>query len=135
MLLVLVGGVTGNQEVVQVDKDKGKGTKDGVHEALECLGTIFQAKRHPKKLKGAEWSDNGGFRDMIRMHRDLMVCLCKVDLREDCATLETSREITHEWKLIRVMSRRLVQPTVVATGAPLAIRFWHTMKRRGPRGV
>jgi hypothetical protein len=38
---VLLAGRAKNEEIIQVDKKKGKGAEKGVHEALESLGSVF----------------------------------------------------------------------------------------------
>ena len=39
-------GSPGNQDVIQVDKNKGYSSKDPVHQSMKCLSRIFQSKRH-----------------------------------------------------------------------------------------
>ena len=74
---MLGGGATGDQEVVQVDKDEGKGAEDRVHEALECLGTILQPKWHPQKFESTKWSDDSSLPNVVRVHGDLVVRFCQ----------------------------------------------------------
>jgi hypothetical protein len=48
---MLFPGRTENEEVVKVDKKEGEGTEKGIHETLERLGGIFEAKWHEVKFK------------------------------------------------------------------------------------
>jgi hypothetical protein len=38
---MLVSGRTENEEVIKVDEKERKRAEKGIHEALECLGSIF----------------------------------------------------------------------------------------------
>ena len=72
---------TGVEEVVNVGEAEGKSSNYLIDEALECLG-VFQSKWHPSVLKQAKRSDNGGFRDVVRMDWDLVKLLHQVNARD-----------------------------------------------------
>jgi hypothetical protein len=46
-----------NQDVTEVDENERKGTKKGIHEALECLGSILEAKGCEIEFKKSRWSE------------------------------------------------------------------------------
>ena len=63
----------GHQNVVQVDKHKGKTTEEIIHEPLESLGSIAEAERHFGEFKKTERSDNGSLGDIGGGDRNLVV--------------------------------------------------------------
>ena len=63
----------GYQDVVEVDEDVGKTTKNPVHESLKTLGGIFQSKRHRQELEQAKRCHYGRFTNVFRSHRNLVV--------------------------------------------------------------
>ena len=48
---VLVEGRAGDQNVVQVNKNSIHITQNTIHKPLKSLSAVFEAKRHPQKLK------------------------------------------------------------------------------------
>ena len=52
MLLI---GVTGNEDIIQINKDKRDVAKNAIHHPLECLGRILKPEgkqRNSQSLKG-----------------------------------------------------------------------------------
>ena len=108
MIFVFGHGGTGNQKIIKIYEHEGKRPENRVHQALECLSTILQPERHSKKLGSSERGHNGRFWDMVRMHRNLVVCLCQVDLGKDGTTPEPGSKITHQGKLVSVVNSCLI---------------------------
>ena len=54
-----------------------------MHETLEGLRRIPQAEGHPHKLEETKGGDDGCLRDVLWVHRHLMVPLYQVHLGED----------------------------------------------------
>ncbi len=40
-----------NEHVVKVNEFEWEGKKQGIHDALECLGSVFEAKMHEVKFE------------------------------------------------------------------------------------
>ena len=52
---------------------------------LKCLSSIFQTERHLDELEEAKGCCNGCLRDMLGIHRDLVVRSYQIDLGKDGA--------------------------------------------------
>ena len=70
------------QDIIYIYECEIQSLKDSVHHALESLGGIFEAKRHPKKLKKTKWCNDGSLKNICFGHQDLVVALNQVDLEE-----------------------------------------------------
>jgi hypothetical protein len=81
--MLLPGGAE-NEEIIKIDKKERKGTEKGVHEALECLGSIFKAKGHEVEFKETKRSDYCGFWNVVFMHGDLIITLFQIKFGENC---------------------------------------------------
>ena len=77
---VLLFGVAGDKDVVQVDEDEGDAVEDAVHQPLECLGGILETKGHAEELPEPEGSDDGRLGDVGQCNRDLMIAAHQVYL-------------------------------------------------------
>ena len=55
MLAVLLQGVAGDDDVVQVAEHEGEVFEYAVHEALEGLGGVAEAEGHEEVLEQTEW--------------------------------------------------------------------------------
>ena len=62
-----------DEDVIQVDEEEGQVLEHRVHEALEGLRRVPQAEGHPQKLEETEEGDDGCIRDVLWVHRHLMV--------------------------------------------------------------
>lgn len=74
------GGGTGDEDVVEINKNEGKILEDVVHEALECLGGISEAKRHGKVFEKAERGDHRRFGNVGGVNGNLVVTFDEVQL-------------------------------------------------------
>jgi hypothetical protein len=68
----------GEEYVIQVNKNVGEMGKKAVHEALEGLGSVAEAKGHVDVFEKAKRSCYCSLRDIRRSHRYLMVSFDKV---------------------------------------------------------
>ena len=60
------------------------------------------AEGHADKFVKAKWSDEGGLRHISMFHRDLIICMHKVNLSEDGCTMQVCSEILDVWKGISI---------------------------------
>ena len=60
------------------DKRKIHLTKKTAHQALERLGGVLQPERHPEELEEPEGGGDGGLRDVVGSHRDLVIAANQV---------------------------------------------------------
>ena len=83
MARVLLFISAGNEDVVEVDEDKGQVVAHPVHHPLEGLGSVLEAEGHPQEFPETEGGNDGGFGDVFGMQGDLMVAMDQVHLGED----------------------------------------------------
>ena len=129
----MTGG--GDEDIIQIDENKGKVAEKAVHEALEGLGGIAESKRHGGVFVEAEGRNNGSFGDVGGGNGNLVISFDKVKLGEDSGAPEIVGEILDVREGIPVRSGDGVEAAVVATGAPAATRLGHHVKRGRPRAV
>jgi hypothetical protein len=79
VLLVLLAGLGENEDIVQVRKTTVESSQHFVHESLERLGCVAEAKGHVEELEEAEGSCDGGLWNVVGMHRNLIVGSHQVD--------------------------------------------------------
>ena len=75
---VLGKGGTGNEDVVQIDKDKRKVMENVVHQPLKSLSSITEAIGHVGVFKEAKRSNHRRFWDVRRMNRNLVVSFYQI---------------------------------------------------------
>ena len=84
---VFLQGAAGDDVVVEVGEDKGQVAEELVHQPLEGLRGIAEAKRHEQVFEEAERRYNGRFRNVRRVHGNLVVPLDEVDDGEELASV------------------------------------------------
>ncbi len=62
-----------NENVVKVNENEGEGSKEGIHESLESLDSIFETKRHEMEFKQSEWSNYRRLWNVVFGHRNLII--------------------------------------------------------------
>ena len=92
-----------HQDVVIVGKDKGDIPKDRIHEPLKGLGRIPQPEWHLDELEQSEGSGDGRLADMVRVYRDLVICLSKVNFGKACSSLQICGKVGYEGKRVEVI--------------------------------
>ncbi len=79
---MLLFGVAGDEDVIQVDEDERDATEDAIHQPLEHLGGILETKGHAEELPETKRSDDGRLGDICRHNRDLVVAAFQVTLEK-----------------------------------------------------
>jgi hypothetical protein len=64
-----------------------------IHESLKSLGSIFETKRHKMEFKETKGSDYSCFRNVGRVHWNLIISLFQVQFGENSGTMKVSRKI------------------------------------------
>jgi hypothetical protein len=67
-----------NQHVIQVNKDIAQASPHSIHQPLECLASVAEAKRHAKKLPESEGGDYRCLLNILQPHRYLIVAFLQV---------------------------------------------------------
>ena len=116
---------TRDEDIIQVDKDEWKTSKHSVHQPLERLRRIFEAKRHPDKLEESKWRYYGGLLDMIFLHWDLMIPAYQINHGEDRSSGCDGAKGLDVWDWVPVIFGNGIEAPVVSTRTPSTIRLWH----------
>jgi hypothetical protein len=87
---MLFPGRTENEEVVKVDEKERERTEKGIHEPLERLGGVFEAKWHEVKFKETKGRDYGCFWNVVFLHRHLIISLFQIQFGENSGTVQMS---------------------------------------------
>ncbi len=88
---------TENEEIVKVNEKEGKGTEEGVHEALEDLSGIFEAKWHEIELEEAKGGYYCCLWDVVFLRRYLIITLLQIQFGKDGGTMKMSRQVLEVW--------------------------------------
>jgi hypothetical protein len=75
---VLIKGRTGDKDVVQVDESEREAFEEVVHEALEGLGGVAEAKGHDKVFVEAKGGDDCSLGNVRRVNGDLVIAFDQV---------------------------------------------------------
>ena len=81
-------GSTGDEDIVNVGVGWSDNSKNSVHEQLECLCSIPEAKRHSHKLKQAEWDCDSGLGYICGGDWNLMIRVHEFQYGDDRGTLQ-----------------------------------------------
>ena len=131
---MLLFGVAGDEDVIQVDEDERDATEDAVHQPLECLGGVLKTKGHAEELPDPKGSDDGHLGDICRHNRDLVVAVYQVHLGEDLLARQTAIEILYVGQWVHIVHRGIVEAPEVTARSPAAW-FRNHVKWRYPGRV
>ena len=70
---MLLSGLAGDENVIQVDENKTILAEKAIHEPLKSLGYICQAERHGHILEKSERCNFSRLRDVCLSYRDLVI--------------------------------------------------------------
>ena len=76
---------------------------------------------------------NGGLRDVVGKHLDLVVPLHKVKSGEHMGAGQVIPKIPYVRNVVLVWNRRIVESSKISTGAPRTVWLRHHVKSGGPR--
>jgi hypothetical protein len=115
--VVFLRGMAGNEDIIQVREAEGKVFEDVIHETLKGLGCIPEAKGHEREFKKSERSGYGGFLDIVRVDRDLVVSPDEVYLGKYGAAGKVVDVVMDVADVVEVWDDAGVQGTVLHTAA------------------
>ncbi len=69
-----------NEDVIEVSEGEGKGTEQGIHEALKRLSRVAQAERHVVEFEKSKLGDYRRFRDISWIYGNLEITFLEVKL-------------------------------------------------------
>ena len=131
VLVVFLGGAGKDKDVVQIGETEIQVFEYLVHETLESLGSVLQAKGHVRKFEKAERCGDNCLLDVIRVDRNLMVSPHKVNFGKDGAAEKAVGVILYVWDLVPVRYSAGVECLVVSTRPPTAV-LGHEMEGGQP---
>ena len=132
---VLLFGVAGDKDVVQVDEDEGDAAEDAIHQPLECLGGILETKGHAEELPEPKGSDDGRLGDVGQCDGDLMIAAHQVYLGEGPLARQTAVEVLYVGQGVPVVHSGIVEASIVTAGSPATTWFQDDVEWRCPGGV
>ena len=132
MLLMFIRILREDEDVVDVHpyKDPQVVSKDIIHDALERLWRITEAKEDNSPLEGAKLRVEGGFLDILVLDLDLVEPTNKVDFRKYGGTPQCTQDGLDGWQRIPILNSSCIQRSVVDAHAPFTIRFLHQQATR-----
>ena len=92
---VLLFGAAGNENIVEVDENKGNAAEDAIPQPLKCLGGVLGPKGHAEELPEPEGCDDSCLGDVGRCHGDLVVAAHQVHLGEDLHASQAAVEVLY----------------------------------------
>ena len=128
VLLVLSNRVTRYQYVVHVNKHKLEIPEHGIHQSLAGLPGIFQAERHPQKLKITKRRGQGSLRDVSWRNRNLVISRDEIHLSEKTFAGQSGGKVSDERDGVSIGRSGGVQAQVIATWPKRAVIFWHDVQ-------
>ena len=69
---MLGGSGACNEDIVKIDEDVGQAPQNPIHQPLERLGRVLEAKGHPQELEQAERGYDPRLLNITRRHWDLV---------------------------------------------------------------
>ena len=100
-----------------------------LHQSHESVANISQAKGHLQKFKEAKCFNNSCLRDVIWVHRNLIISLHQIQFRESSTASQPSWKLGDVWQWLPIWSCCIVEPGVITAWAPGPICFRHHMER------
>ena len=82
-----------HQNVIQINKNKGKVMKEVVHQPLKSLGSTAEIVGHLEVFIKAKGSDNSSLRDVRRMNGNLVICFHQIELGENIGAMKAGRKV------------------------------------------
>ena len=115
-----------NQCVIKKNKDvpSQECSKNIVHQGLECRQSIGESKRHDQKFVVAIMGAKGGLMDVVGLHSDLMISGLKIQLSEECRTMEFVKQLIDGWDWVLVLDSDAIECSIVHAKAPRTILFF-----------
>ena len=97
-----------DKDVIHIEEAGGKITQNLIHEALENVTSVSEAKRHAKKFEHPKGGDDSGLLDVLRRNWHLIVSFLKVQFGKHCRTVNPQGEIGNVWERIVIRNSNVV---------------------------
>ena len=67
----------------------------------------------------------GGLMDVVGLHSDLMISELKIQLSEECHTMEFVKQLIDGWHWVSVLDSDAIERSIVHAKAPRTILFFN----------
>jgi hypothetical protein len=124
---------TENEEIIKVYKEEGKRAEEGIHEALESLGGIFETEWHEIELEEAKGGYYCRFWNVVFLHGNLIIALFQIQLRENSCTMKMSRKVFKIGQRVFIRHRNGIKTTIIPARPPCPIRLRDHVQWGSPR--
>ena len=94
---VFFGGRGEDEDVINIGDAEAEITEDGVYHPLKGGTSVAKAKTGVVESVGAEGRGDGGLRDVVWMHGDLVVALQEVQFGEYLHPVEVGGDVCDCW--------------------------------------
>ena len=105
-----------DKDFIDIGDTEGEIAEDGVYHPLKSGTSIVKAKVGVVEGVGAEGRSDGGLRDVVGMHGDLVVTLQEVQLGEYLCPVEVVGDVCDVGKVIVVRLRHHVEASIITAG-------------------
>ena len=124
---MLIPSIAINQYVIKKNKDvpSQECLENIGHQGLECRRSIGESKRHDQKFVVAIMGAKGGLMDVVGLHSDLMISELKIQLSEECHTMEFVKQLIDGWDWVSVLDSDAIERSIVHAKAPRTIIFFN----------
>ena len=106
-----------DEDVIDVGDVEGEINEDGVYHPLKGGTSVTKAKTGVVEGVGAEGRDDGGLRDVVCMHGNLVVALQDVQLGEYFCPMEVGSDVCDVGKRVVVRLFHHVEASIITAGA------------------
>ena len=124
---MLISSFAINQYVIKKNKDvpSQECSENIVHQGLECRRSIDESKGHDQKFVVAIIGAKGGLMDIVGLHSDLMISGLKIQLSEECRTMEFVKQLIDGWDWLSVLDSDTIECSIVHAKAPRTVFFFN----------
>jgi hypothetical protein len=120
-LVVFLGGTAEDKDVVYIGETEIQFFEDLIHETLEGLGGVSQAKGLKRDFEKAKRRNNGCLLDVVRMDGNLVVSPHEVDFGKGGAARKAVRVVLYVCDWVPVRNGANIQGSVISAGPTTAV--------------
>ena len=114
---VFFSGRGEDEDVIDVGNAEGEIAEDGVYHPLEGGTSVAKVKTGVVESAGAKGRGDGGLRDVVWMHGDLVVALQEVQFGEYLRPVEVGCDVCDVRQRVVVWFRYHVEISIIVAGA------------------
>ncbi len=117
---MFISAGAGDENVINIRIGEMQTSQDVVHESLKGLGRISKAEGYSCEFEQAERGGNCCLRDVVWLHRNLMVRSDKVELGENGCSVQCCCKILDMRDGISIRNGGIVQRKIIPARSPVS---------------